>query len=83
MPFINPGHMWLVLLLLVGVLIVRGPGRLPEVGAGLGRAIREFQRTRTEVHDSLAGVAVTTVDPGPSEERGAALHIAGEPHPQG
>jgi TatA/E family protein of Tat protein translocase len=53
MPFINPCHMWLVLLLLVGVLIVRGPGRLPEVGAGLGRAIREFQRTRTEVEQTL------------------------------
>lgn len=54
MPFINPGHMWLILLLLVGVLIVRGPGKLPEVGAGLGRAIREFQRTRIGVGESLA-----------------------------
>ena len=35
MPFISPGHIWLVLLLLVGVLTVRGPGKLPEVGAGL------------------------------------------------
>jgi sec-independent protein translocase protein TatA len=53
MPFVSPGHIWLVLLLLVGVLIVRGPGKLPEVGAGLGRAMREFARARSEVVDSV------------------------------
>ena len=53
MPFVSPGHIWLVLLLLVGVLIVRGPGKLPEVGAGLGRAMREFSRARGDVVDSV------------------------------
>jgi sec-independent protein translocase protein TatA len=53
MPFVSPGHIWLILLLLVGVLIVRGPGKLPEVGAGLGRAMREFNRARTDVVDSV------------------------------
>jgi sec-independent protein translocase protein TatA len=51
MPFIGGGHMWLVLVLLVVVLIVWGPGKLPDVGSGLGRAIREFRRTSTESHD--------------------------------
>jgi len=78
MPFINPGHMWLVLLLLVGVLIVRGPGRLPEVGAGLGRAIREFHRTRNDVSEAFAGAAVVAADPGLSKERGTAVHVADE-----
>ena len=31
----------------------RPPHRLPEVGAGLGRAMREFARARTEVVDSV------------------------------
>ena len=51
MPFIGGGHMWLVLVLLVVFLIVWGPGKLPDVGSGLGRAIREFRRTSTEAHD--------------------------------
>jgi sec-independent protein translocase protein TatA len=51
MPFIGGGHMWLVLVLLVVVLIVWGPGKLPDVGSGLGRAIREFRRTSSDVHD--------------------------------
>ena len=53
MPFTSPGHIWLVMLLLLGVLIVRGPGKLPEVGAGLGRAMREFSRARSDVVDSV------------------------------
>jgi sec-independent protein translocase protein TatA len=52
MPFLNPGHLWLVMLLLVTVLIIWGPGRLPEMGAGMGRAIREFKHATTEVRDS-------------------------------
>jgi sec-independent protein translocase protein TatA len=51
MPFIGGGHMWLVLVVLVVVLILWGPGKLPDVGSGLGRAIREFRRTSTESHD--------------------------------
>src|SRR5580692_5625735 len=35
MPFLNPGHFWLILLLLVAVLIIWGPGKLPDLGAGM------------------------------------------------
>jgi TatA/E family protein of Tat protein translocase len=35
------------------VLLVVGPGKLPEVGSALGRTIREFRRTSTEVEDSM------------------------------
>ena len=51
MPFINPGHFWLILLLLIVVLIIWGPGKLPDVGAGMGRAIREFRKASTEMRD--------------------------------
>ncbi len=38
------GPMELVLILLV-VLLVFGPGRLPEVGGAIGRGIREFRQS--------------------------------------
>ena len=37
------GHFWEILILLVIVLLVFGPGKLPEVGSALGRGIREFK----------------------------------------
>ncbi|HLI25611.1 MAG TPA: twin-arginine translocase TatA/TatE family subunit [Chloroflexota bacterium] len=37
----QPAHL---LLILVIVLIVFGPGKLPELGSSLGRGIREFKR---------------------------------------
>ena len=44
MPFVGTGHMWLLGILLVIVLIIWGPGKLPDVGAGMGRAVREFRK---------------------------------------
>jgi sec-independent protein translocase protein TatA len=73
MPFINPGHFWLILLLLVVVLIIWGPGKLPEVGAGMGRAIREFKKATSEVKDSVVNASSTHSDPG----------THGEPSPHG
>lgn len=42
MPRIGP--MELVLILVV-VLLIFGPGRLPEVGGAIGRGIREFRKS--------------------------------------
>jgi sec-independent protein translocase protein TatA len=42
MPF-GAGHLPLILILLVVAVIVLGPGKLPELGAGMGKAIREFK----------------------------------------
>jgi sec-independent protein translocase protein TatA len=40
------------LILILGVaLLVIGPGKLPETGAALGRAIREFRRATTDPID--------------------------------
>jgi TatA/E family protein of Tat protein translocase len=43
MNFFNIGPVELILILIVA-LIVFGPARLPEIGAGLGKALREFQQ---------------------------------------
>lgn len=45
------GHFWEILILLVIVLLVFGPGKLPEVGSALGRGIREFKDATTGNHD--------------------------------
>ena len=58
MPFLNPGHMWMLILLFIVVLIIFGPGKLPDVGAGMGRAIREFRHASREV----TGTAVQATD---------------------
>ncbi len=63
MPFINPGHFWLILLLLIVVLIIWGPGKLPDVGAGMGRAIREFRKATNEVKDSVVNASATHSEP--------------------
>jgi sec-independent protein translocase protein TatA len=65
MPFINPGHFWLILLLLIVVLIIWGPGKLPDVGAGMGRAIREFKKATNEVRDTVVNASPTDSPPSP------------------
>ncbi len=53
MPFIGTGHIWLMAILLAIVLIIWGPGKLPDIGAVMGRAIREFKRTTRDVHEQV------------------------------
>jgi sec-independent protein translocase protein TatA len=48
-----PGHWWVLLLLAIVALIIFGPRRLPELGEGLGRAIREFRKASSDVGQSL------------------------------
>lgn len=70
MPFLNPGHMWMLILLFIVVLIIFGPGKLPDVGAGMGRAIREFRHASHEV--TGAAVQATDTTSPASESNGAA-----------
>jgi TatA/E family protein of Tat protein translocase len=50
---ITAGHWPFLLILLVIVLIIWGPGKLPELGSGMGKAIREFRKASNEVKDSV------------------------------
>ena len=59
MPFVGTGHMWLLGILLVIVLIIWGPGKLPDVGAGMGRAVREFRKASSETREQFAGAVRT------------------------
>ena len=52
MPFnIGPGEVVLVLAI---ALLVLGPGKLPEVGASLGKTIREFRKNATDVQEAAS-----------------------------
>jgi sec-independent protein translocase protein TatA len=55
------GHLPEIIIVLVVILIIWGPGKLPDVGAAMGRGIREFRKATSEVHDQV--VNATTVPP--------------------
>jgi sec-independent protein translocase protein TatA len=52
MPFGGFG-MWEVLLVLLVILLVFGPRRLPELGGALGKGIREFKRAFRDIENEL------------------------------
>ena len=74
MPFIGTGHVWILAILLVVVLIVWGPGKLPDVGSGMGRAIREFRKASSDTKEEFAK-ATRAQTPAPAS---AAAHRARE-----
>jgi sec-independent protein translocase protein TatA len=47
------GHWYILVLILVIVLIVYGPGKLPEVGGALGKAMREFRKTSSDIQEEF------------------------------
>lgn len=52
---------WHLILLLIVILVVVGPGKLPQVGKGIGEAMREFRKATGE----LGGVARNDAPPAP------------------
>ena len=59
MPF-HP--LWLVLILVV-VLIVFGPGRLPELGGAVGKAMREFRKATNELTNDITTATQAKPEP--------------------
>jgi TatA/E family protein of Tat protein translocase len=52
MPSIGWGEL---VILLVIVLIIFGPGKLPDIGNAIGRGLREFRRASSDLEDSIRG----------------------------
>ena len=44
-----------ILMILVVVLLLFGAKRLPEVGASIGKGIREFKRSLTDTQEAIMG----------------------------
>ena len=49
-----PGPMELILLLVI-VLIIFGPGKLPDIGNAVGKGIREFRKASSDLEESVRG----------------------------
>jgi sec-independent protein translocase protein TatA len=63
MPF-HP--LWIAVILVV-VLIIFGPGRLPELGGAVGKAMREFRKATNELTNEVTSAAqATPVAPPPA-----------------
>ena len=45
--------LWIVAILVV-VLIIFGPGRLPELGSAAGKAMREFRKATSELSNEVS-----------------------------
>ncbi|HEY4026116.1 MAG TPA: twin-arginine translocase TatA/TatE family subunit [Candidatus Dormibacteraeota bacterium] len=80
---------WLIILLAI-VLIIFGPGKLPELGGAVGRGIREFRKASNEireevtssVHDkepSGAATATNNTTPTPTPATSSAADHKAEP----
>jgi sec-independent protein translocase protein TatA len=52
MPIPGPAEL---ILLLVIVLIIFGPGKLPDIGSAVGKGIREFRKASNELEESVRG----------------------------
>jgi sec-independent protein translocase protein TatA len=82
MEGLSPLH--LILVLVVAVLVL-GPGKLPEVGAALGKSMREFRRSMTDEPEAAALVApaapppAVPPTPGPTIVPGAVSAISADP----
>lgn len=46
---------WELVLILVIVLIIVGPGKLPQVGQSLGKALHNFRKAKEDEFDELEG----------------------------
>jgi sec-independent protein translocase protein TatA len=51
MPFIGGHLIWIVILVIV--LIIFGPGKLPQIGSAVGGALKEFRKATTELKDEV------------------------------
>ena len=53
------GHLPEIIIVLVVILIIWGPGKLPDVGAAMGKGIREFRKASSDAHDTVVGTSTT------------------------
>jgi sec-independent protein translocase protein TatA len=57
-----PGPLELIIVLVIA-LIVLGPGKLPDVGAALGKGIREFRKASSDLNDAARADPAPTPPP--------------------
>ncbi len=72
------GMEWIIILVIIAVLFLFGPSKLPELARSTGRALGEFHRGRLEVEREInQQFTANTADPRTREQRAAqALGVA-------
>jgi sec-independent protein translocase protein TatA len=55
------GIEWVVILIIIAVLLLFGPSKLPELARGVGRALGEFRRGRMEIEREIS-TELSTLD---------------------
>jgi sec-independent protein translocase protein TatA len=76
----TPGPLELVIILVIALLIL-GPGKLPDVGAALGKSIREFRKASTDVQDAVKVNVDTSPLPAPVSQAPMASATPADPAP--
>jgi sec-independent protein translocase protein TatA len=66
------GMEWIIILVIIAVLFLFGPSKLPELARSTGRALGEFHRGRLEVEREInQQFSANAVDPRTREEKAA------------
>lgn len=73
------GHLPELIILLVVILIIWGPGKLPDLGAAVGRGIREFRNASAETRDTVKNAMATPQEPATPTPVQAAPVVEPEP----
>jgi sec-independent protein translocase protein TatA len=68
-----------IMLIMVVVLLLFGAKRLPEVGASIGKGIREFKRSLSDTQDAIMGQDDTQRNLSSRPAEPAAPPTSGEP----
>ena len=59
--------LWIVAILVI-VLIIFGPGRLPELGSAAGKAMREFRKATSELSNEVSSSVNTASSTPPATD---------------
>ncbi|MGR6835481.1 Sec-independent protein translocase subunit TatA/TatB [Syntrophomonas erecta] len=62
--FIGNFGPWEILFILVIVLLIFGPGKLPQVGESMGKALKNFRSAKDDLTGSLQDDGQNTVKQG-------------------
>jgi sec-independent protein translocase protein TatA len=78
---IGPFGIWEILIILVVVLLVFGPRRLPEMAKGLGQSVRAFRKELRDMKSELDLDGKDDAAVRPSTSRSAAAPVEPTPPP--
>lgn len=72
---------WHLIIILAIVLIIFGPGKLPDIGSALGRGIREFKESTQSLDDTSSSATANAgaASSKPVERRAAPSVDASDP----